>query len=125
LLETVEALAVSSVTGCDAVVDSPLVEGDCAADCSAGELVSGTDAVKLVWLAVAPALASSIPPSGALVDGARARVPPCLFAAGPLSGIGLGSTVGPPSVCDVAALPVSNATAGAVVPSGLCNHPTS
>ena len=56
LLETVEALAVSGATGCDAVVDSVLVEGDCATDCPGGELV---------WLAVVPALASSIPPSGA------------------------------------------------------------
>src|SRR4029077_18628972 len=69
LLETVEALAVSGATGAEAVVDSPLVEGDCATDCSVGELVSGADSVKLVWLAAVPALASSIPPACALVDG--------------------------------------------------------
>src|SRR6476659_7444571 len=120
----VEALVVSGAAGCDATADSLLVEGGATAG-SAGESVPGADPIELVWLAAAPALASSLPPSGALVDGARARVSPCLFAAAPLSGIGLGSTAGPLSVCDVATLPASNATAGAVVPSGLCNQPTS
>src|SRR5262249_41091115 len=107
------------------VVDSLLVVGDCAADCSAVELASGAAATRLVWLLIAPALATFIPPSGELVDDARVRGSPCLFAARPLSGIGLGSTAGPPSACDVATLPASKATAGAVAPSGLCNHPTS
>src|SRR5260370_39291260 len=107
------------------MVDYSLVAGDCATDFSAGELVSCAVSVGLVCLVVAPALVSSSPPSGALVDGARSRVPLCLLAARPLSGIGLGSTAGLPSVCAVATLPVSNAIAGAVVPSGLCNHPTS
>ena len=110
------------MTGCDAAVDSAAaVEGDCAADGSVAELVSGAAGVKLVCLAIAPALARSRPLS---VDGARVSGPPCLFAAMPLSGIGLGSTAGF-SVCYVPTLPASKATAGAVVPSGLCNHPTS
>src|SRR5262245_39037202 len=112
-------------TGCDAVVDSPAVEGDCAADGSVAGLVWGADPVKVVWLGAAPALARSIPVSVALVDDAKERVPAWLFAASPLSGIGLGSTAGPPSTCDAPTLPASKATAGAVVPSGLCNHPTS
>src|SRR5205814_1742377 len=112
-------------TGCDPAVDSLTVEGDCTANGSVAEFVPGADAVELIWLAVAPAPASSIPPSEPLADGVRARAPPCLFAATPWSGIGLGSTAGPPSTCDPPTLPVSKATAGAVVPSGLCNHPTS
>ena len=81
--------------------------------------------VKLVWLAGRSGVGKFHSAVWRACRRRQASVPPCLFAARPLSGIGLGSTAGPPSVCDAATLLVSNATAGAVVPAGLCNHPTS
>jgi hypothetical protein len=70
-LATADALDVSAATGSDAIVDSLVVEGDCAADGSVAALVSDADPVKLVWFATGPALARSIPLS---VDGARLKL---------------------------------------------------
>src|SRR5207249_859514 len=50
---------------------------------------------------------------------------PVATAAATLSGIGLGSIAGPPSAWDAPTFVVSNASAGAVEPSGRCIHPTS
>ena len=86
----------SAATGCDALVDSPVVEMDCEADCGGGELVSAAEPVKLVWLAVASALPRSIAASDGLGAAAKVSAPALLICSNRLSGIGLGSTANHP-----------------------------
>src|SRR5207249_9406599 len=95
--------------------------------CCGCELVSAGDSLEteVGCPAVASALAISIPAFGSFAAGPKASVSPfdastCLFPA-----IGLGSTGGPPSVWGATTFVVSNASAGAVEPSGLCIQPTS
>src|SRR5213080_5177714 len=126
------AFGVSAAAGCAVVVDSPPAGDDSAAACCDCDGVSAAVSLETepagCCLAASSALPVSIPVFVPLAVGARVSVSPCddsfcLFAANTREGIGLGSTAGPPSVWD--ALLVSNATAGAVEPSGLCSQPTS
>src|SRR6266699_1801997 len=131
-LEVDGACGVSAPTACAAVVDSPPTGDDSDAGCCGCELVSPVDSLEaeVGCPAVASALAVPIPAFGPFKPGPKASVSlfdtsPCLFAANTLSGIGLGSTAGPPSVWGATTFVVSNASAGAVEPSGLCTQPTS
>src|SRR5207244_7628969 len=127
------AFGVSAAAGCAVVVDSPPAGDDSAAACCDCDGVSAAVSLETepaaCCLAASSALPVSVPVFVPPAVGARVSVSPCddsfcLFAANTRDGIALGSTA-PLSVWEAPTLLVSNATAGAVEPSGRCTQPTS
>src|SRR2546422_176666 len=128
------ACGVSAAAVCAVVVDSPPTGDDSVAACCDCDGVSAAVSLETepagCCFAASSALPVSIPVFVPVAPGARVSVSPCddsfcLFAANTRDGIALGSTAGPLSVWEAPTLLVSNATAGAVEPSGRCTQPTS